>query len=152
MNQEYRELFDILKCFARDIRCCSQGETFFGAFTFQQFVILDIIAQRKEIPLNELHGLLAVEKSTTTRLVNPLIARGVLMRTKAAHDSRAAMLGLTPEGKELHNKVWSCLEIFFRDILRNIPASRKGDVLDCAGILVKAIRTTIDQTNCCCRK
>ncbi len=149
MNQDYRELFDILKCFARDIRCCSQGETFFGEFTFQQFVILDIIAQRKEIPMNELHGLLSVEKSTTTRLVNPLITKGVLTRTKAAHDSRAAMLALTPEGKELHKKVWACLSVFFRDVLKNVPASRKGDVLDCARVLVKAIRAAIDQTSCC---
>lgn len=152
MNQDYRELFDILKCFARDIRCCSQGEIFFGEFTFQQFVILDIIAQREELPMNELHGLLAVEKSTTTRLVNPLIAKGVLKRTKAAHDSRAAMLELTPEGKELHKKVWACLTVFFRDVLKNIPASRKGAVLDSARILVKAIRATLDRTDCCCRK
>lgn len=149
MNRDYRNLLEILKCFARDIRCCSQGDTFFGDFTFQQFVILDIIAQRKELQLNDLHGLLAVEKSTTTRLVNPLIRRGFLKRTKAAHDSRAATLELTPEGKEVHKKVWSCLSLFFRGILRNMPSSKKSEVLDSAKILAKAIRTTIDETGCC---
>jgi DNA-binding MarR family transcriptional regulator len=152
MNKDHKDLLEILKCFAREIRCCSQDETFFGAFTFQQFVIVDIIAQRKEIPMNELHALLAVEKSTTTRLVNPLIRKGFLKRTKSPHDSRAARLELTPEGKEIHKKVWDCLAVFFRGILKNIPVSRKSEVLESAKILIKAIRATMDETGCCCRK
>lgn len=149
MNRDYRDLLEILKCFARDIRCCSRDDKFFGAFTFQQFAILDIIAQKKEIPMNELHGILAVEKSTTTRLVNPLIRKGFLKRTQALHDSRAARLELTPAGKEVHQKVWSCLMVFFQGILKNIPASRKSEVLESTKVLIKAIRAAIDETGCC---
>ena len=76
-QEEYRDLLEILQGCAREMRCCSQDETFFGAVTFNQFIILDLIAQKKEMPLSDLHGLLAVEKSTTTRLLNPLIRKGL---------------------------------------------------------------------------
>jgi DNA-binding MarR family transcriptional regulator len=41
--------------------------------TFHQFLILDAVAARRGLELAALHGILAVQKSTTTRLVTPLL-------------------------------------------------------------------------------
>jgi len=86
-------------------RCCRQDVAFCEGVTFHQFMILDAVARKKEMQISELHKLLAVEKSTTTRLVNPLIQKRLLKREKAQHDSRAATLILTEEGKKIHQKV-----------------------------------------------
>lgn len=150
-REECRDMLEIMKGCAREIRCCSQDETFFGALTFNQFIILDLVAQKKEMPLADLHGLLAVEKSTTTRLLNPLVRKGLLTRDKSSHDSRAAKLRLTPEGKSIHKKVWSCLDVFFQGILNNLPESRKSEVLESVKAFINAIRATMDQ-NCCSSK
>ena len=88
----------------------------------------------------DLHQILSVEKSTTTRLVNPLIQKGLLRRNKTQNDSRAAKLVLTEEGIKVHQKVWSCLTDFFQKVNRNIPEKTKDDVLKSVETFILAIK------------
>ena len=121
LNKNCREIFEILMTLAREIRCCSRDEAICGGITFHQFVILDAVAKKKGLDLADLHKILSVEKSTTTRLVNPLLQKGLLKRDRSERDSRAAKLTLTEEGMEIHRKVWMCLGGFFENITRNVP-------------------------------
>ncbi len=133
----------------REIRCCSRDEAICLGVTFHQFVILDAVAEKGEMDLAELHGVLSVEKSTTTRLVNPLLRRGLLRREKAPHDSRAVKLALTEAGRETHLKVRDCLLAFFAGIDRNIPAGQRDGVLEAVRIFATAIRKAAAQCRCC---
>src|SRR5512133_3136306 len=99
LDMKCRELFEIIMGLAREIRCCSRDEAICGNVTFHQFVILDAVVKKGELGLADLHQILSVEKSTTTRLVNPLIRKGLLKRDRAVHDSRAATLSVTEEGR-----------------------------------------------------
>jgi DNA-binding MarR family transcriptional regulator len=58
------------------------------------------------------HKILSVEKNTTTRLVNPLVNQGLVVRQKLEGDSRAINLSLTQEGKEVYPKARKCLAGF----------------------------------------
>ncbi|MHB9097908.1 MAG: MarR family winged helix-turn-helix transcriptional regulator, partial [Syntrophales bacterium] len=127
LDTKCRELFEIIMGLAREIRCCSRDEAICGNVTFHQFIILDAVVKKGELRLADLHQILSVEKSTTTRLVNPLIRKGLLMRDRATHDSRAATLSVTEEGVETHRKVWACLGGFFGGITQNIPGGRKEE-------------------------
>ena len=127
-EENQREILTLMLNLAREIRCCSRDEAFCGNVTFQQFVILDAVAQAGALDLAALHGILAVEKSTTTRLVDPLLRKGLLNRDKAAHDSRAATLSLTGEGRRTHAEVWDCLSGFFDAIARNIGEEEREAV------------------------
>lgn len=92
------------------LRCCRQDEVFcVGEVTFSQFVILDAVAGCGTLDMAELHKLLSADKSTTTRLIAPLIGRRLLVRERASLDSRAAMLTLTGEGKTVHRKALQSL-------------------------------------------
>lgn len=137
-----REIFGLMLALAREIRCCSREETFCGDLTFQQFAILDAVAQAGELDLAALHGILAVEKSTTTRLLDPLLRRGLLSRRKAAHDSRAARLSLTAAGRRTHGEVWACLSDFLAALSRQFGEGERAAVFDAvrrfAGALGKA--------------
>jgi len=108
------EMMEVFGGLSRVLRCCCRDEAFCADVTFHQFLILDAIAKQKEISLADLHKFLSVEKSTTTRLVAPLIGKGLLQREKADHDSRAVKLLLTPKGRKTYRKVLICLENFFR--------------------------------------
>ena len=99
--------------------------------------------------LTDLHQILSVEKSTTTRQVNPLIQRGLLKRDRAAHDSRAAMLRVTKEGMEIHGKAWGCLEGFFDGIVQNIPVGNRKEVLAAMKVFTMAMRKAADACRCC---
>jgi DNA-binding MarR family transcriptional regulator len=161
LEKNGREIFDVLMRLSRETRCCSRDEAICGNVTFHQFAILDAVSGKGELGLAELHGILSVEKSTTTRLVEPLIRKGLLKRDRDAHDSRAARLSLTEEGRETHRKVWECLAGFFEGIAGNIPEDQRADVLNAVKIFAAAMRKTVIVSRCdgltsppagCCEK
>jgi DNA-binding MarR family transcriptional regulator len=149
LDKNCREIFEILMALSRGIRCCSRDEAICGGVTFHQFVILDAVAKRQGLGLADLHKILSVEKSTTTRLVNPLLQKGLLKRDKADHDSRAATLTLTEEGVETHRRVWMCLGGFFENITRNIPEDRQEKVLEAVKVFTEAMRRAAKDCRCC---
>ena len=149
LDKNCREIMEVIMSFSREVRCCSRDETICQGVTFHQFMILDAVAKKGELGLAELHGILSVEKSTTTRLVNPLIQKGLLKRDRATHDSRAARLTLTEEGRETHRRVWLCLAGFFQNITRHIPEAQRKAVLESVRVFTEAIRSAAVACRCC---
>lgn len=134
---------------AQAARCCRQDTAFCEGVTFQQFVILDAVVKNKGLNISDLHRILSVEKSTTTRLVNPLIQKGLLTRTRSNLDSRAFVLTLAKEGRIIHRNVHICLEDFFNKIARNLPEDKKGDILKAVQIFINAIKNAAGVCGCC---
>ena len=130
-------------------RCCRQDNAFCEGVTFHQFVILDAVVKNKGLNISDLHGILSVEKSTTTRMVNPLIQKGLLTKERSNLDSRAFVLALTNEGRIVHRNVHVCLEDFFNKIADNLPAGRKDDVLQAVQIFIDAIKNAAGVCRCC---
>lgn len=148
MIENHREILEIMTGLAHKLRCCRQDEAFCADVTFHQFVILDSVAKKKGLLLADLHRILAVEKSTTTRLVNPLIQKGLLQRDKAMHDSRAVRLVMTKEGREIHKKVWACLANYFQGVVCNIPEDKRDEVLESVRIFMNALGNSATECNC----
>ena len=143
-----KELLEVFGGLSQVLRCCCRDEAFCEGVTFHQFLILNAVAKDRELYMADLHKLLAVEKSTTTRLVNPLIKKGLLKRDKSGHDSRAVKLTLTKAGKETHQKVDVCLSNFFERVLGEIPAKKRSDVLKSVKIFIEAIRASANSCTC----
>ncbi|UCF56837.1 MAG: MarR family transcriptional regulator, partial [Deltaproteobacteria bacterium] len=70
-------MFSLMSELARAVRCCQQEAVFCENVTFSQFFILDMVAEKGKLKLSELHQILSVDKSTTTRLINPLVKQGL---------------------------------------------------------------------------
>jgi DNA-binding MarR family transcriptional regulator len=130
-------------------RCCRQDAAFCEGVTFQQFVILDALAKNKELNISDMHGILSVEKSTTTRLVKPLIQKGLVKREKSRLDSRSFVLILTEEGGHIHQNVQRCLADFLSSIESNLPAGKKDDILRAVQIFFNAVKDAAGGSNCC---
>jgi DNA-binding MarR family transcriptional regulator len=130
-------------------RCCRQDTAFCEGVTFQQFVILDALAKNKELNISDMHGILSVEKSTTTRLVNPLIQKGLVKREKSRVDSRSFVLTLTKEGKNVQQSVQRCLADFLTSIESNLPAGKKDDILQSVQIFFNAVKNAAGGYTCC---
>lgn len=148
-NIQHSDLLEILTGMAQVTRCCRQDVAFCEGVTFHQFMILDAVAGAKEFYMADLHKLLSVEKSTTTRLVEPLIKKGLVRREKSDLDSRAVKLALTDEGRATHQRITNCLADFFERVLCNIGADKKKDVLESVRIFIEAIKNAAN--TCCCR-
>lgn len=149
MNRQNSELMEIFTGMAQVTRCCKQDAAFCEGVTFNQFMILDAVAKAKELPMSELHSLLGVEKSTTTRLVNPLLQKGLLIRKRAAHDSRAVTLVLTDEGRKTHQKVTLCLAGFLQNITASIPEDKRDEILEAIRVFIRAIKDVATGYSCC---
>jgi len=149
VEENIGELIEVLGGLVQVMRSCCRDEAFCEGVTLHQFMILDAVAKEKELHIADLHKILSVEKSTTTRLVNPLINKGLLRRDKADYDSRAAKLILTGKGNETYRKVQICLVNFFQRVLGNIPANRRTEILESVQSFITAIRKSANGCNCC---
>lgn len=129
-------------------RCCRQDTIFCEGVTLSQFLILDALATQGRLKMANLHSVLAVEKSTTTRLVRPLIERELVRREKADDDLRATYLRITPEGEKTYRKVWGCFTEFAGTIQGKIPEDDRPDVYRALSIILDAIRDTSSVCSC----
>ncbi len=142
------EFLALISDLCQAARCCRQDAVFCEDVTFTQFLILDQIAKRGDLKMSELHNILSVDKSTTTRLVNPLVRKGLVERAKSGHDSRAVNLKLTQPGEEVHKKVWLCLDGFVEAIRKRIPEEKKADVYGAVKLFINAVKDASSACSC----
>ena len=135
-----REMFSLLSELSRAVRCCQQEAVFCENVTFSQFFILDLIAEKGKLKLAELHKILSVDKSTTTRLVSPLVRQGLILREKSDNDSRAVDLRLTKQGESVWKQVWECISRFVDAIQGGIPEEKRAEVYQNVKVFLHAMR------------
>ena len=143
-----REMFSLISELSRAVRCCQQESFFCENVTFSQFFILNVVAENGGLKLSELHKILAVDKSTTTRLVNPLVKQGFVLKEKSNHDSRAVNLRLTKKGKSVRQKVWDCLSGFVDTVQMGIPEEKRTEVFDAVRTFITAMRNACAAGQC----
>ena len=143
-----REIFTLISELMRTLRCCQQESVFCENVTLSQFFILDAVGEKKELRLSELHEILSVDKSTTTRLVNPLVKQGLVRRDKSNHDSRAVNLRLTRKGKAVREKVWVCLAGFLDGIQKGISKENGPGVLESVRLFLGAVQSACATGQC----
>ena len=133
----FQDLVKVMRSFQSEAVLCE-------GVTFAQFCILDYAAARGgRLDLSELHGLLSVEKSTTTRMVDPLITRGLVLREKSEHDLRAIEIVLTAKGRNVHKDVWECVSGFIDGVIEQIPGDKRVGVME-------GLQDFIRSINQCC--
>jgi DNA-binding MarR family transcriptional regulator len=150
INQNNQEVLSLISDLSQVVRCCRREAVFCEDVTFSQFLILDQVAKKGDLKMLDLHQILSVDKSTTTRLVNPLVSQGLIERERFDHDSRAVNLRLTPAGEEVHRKVWSSFEGFIDAIGRVIPDKKKRIVYEAVKLFINAVKNA--SPTCPCNK
>ena len=144
-----RHMLSIISALSRAIRCCQQEDTFCENVTFTQFTILDAVGKTGTLRLSDLHNIPVVEKSTTTRLVAPLVNQGLIVRKKSQQDSRAITLQLTDEGKAVLKRVWVCLSRLFNAIEESLPEDKRADIYMAVKVFTQAVEKACTAGTCC---
>lgn len=135
-----RKMFFLLSDLCKTVRWCRQDSVFCDNITFTQFFILDAIAKKDKLKMADLHRILAVDKSTTTRLLNPLVNQGLIRRDKSKSDQRAVDLTLKEKGRETHGRAWTCIEGFVQAINEGIPEERRAVLYEDLRLFAQAVR------------
>ena len=147
-NKSHRRMLSLISNLSRAIRCCQQEGSFCENVTFTQFVILETVSKAGTLPLSDLHGILNVEKSTTTRLVGPLVNQGLIVREKSPQDSRAVTLKLTPEGSIVLKRVWDCFSRALNAIEEELPEQNRAEIYKAVRMFSRAVERACNEGVC----
>ena len=140
-----QDIYSLIRELAKALRMFQEGAVFCEDITFTQFVILDYIREAERLKLSDLHKLLSVEKSTTTRLLDPLVRKKLIVKDKSLYDSRAIELELTKEGMRIYDSVSVCMEDLLNQLTRILPEDERHQ-------LVGSLSTFVDSVFRCCGK
>ncbi|MEQ8174862.1 MAG: MarR family winged helix-turn-helix transcriptional regulator [Syntrophomonadaceae bacterium] len=138
-------LFSISKA----LRFCQQEEICGESITFIQFNIMNLISDSQRMKMAELHAALSVDKSTTTRLIEPLVNRNLIIKEKSPEDSRVVMLRLSEEGQEMRDRAWECLKGFINSVEARIPAEQRAGIYQAVRLFTDALQESC--CSCSCR-
>jgi DNA-binding MarR family transcriptional regulator len=149
-TEHNKKMLSVISDLCQVVRFCRQDDVFCENITFSQFNVLNTISEKGTMKMADLHRALSVEKSTTTRLVNPLVRKGLVRRQKSPQDGRAADLTLTSEGHKTLANVWACLEEFVESIYAGIPQHERSTVHRALKMFIGAVRNA--PRTCQCRQ
>lgn len=148
-NPVERNMLSLLLELCQVVRFCRQDAMFCEDVTFSQFIILDRVSEKGSLNMSELRQILAVDKSTATRLVNPLVKKCLIDRGKSKNDSRAVTLRLTAAGEDVHRKVWLCLKDFVDAVSAGIPEEKREHVYGALKVFIRAVKNASSVCSCC---
>jgi DNA-binding MarR family transcriptional regulator len=98
LNRAISELVRVYRCRDRDRICCYD-------VSVTQCHALEAIADKGPVTMNELAGLLYLDKSTASRVVDALERKAYIERRENPGDKRALQLMATPSGRRLMRRI-----------------------------------------------
>lgn len=143
-----RELLCLLTEMTKTTRCCQQDAILGGCVTFSQFYILDLVGKHGTLQLSDLHNFLEVEKSTSTRLIEPLVQQGFIVKEKSEIDCRAINLVLTDKGQQTKIELWERLNAFMEKLSAEIPMDKQEEIYHNVLLFLKAVKSVL-KDSCC---
>jgi DNA-binding MarR family transcriptional regulator len=96
------------------------------------------LSEIKALSQGELAERLRLEKSTISRLVRQLMARGWVERTPLREDGRVMMVRLSKEGRKAAERLLQARRARFSRLLAAIPEAKRSAVVEAISTLVEA--------------
>ncbi len=135
------KIIDIVRELSRTLRFFDRKSQDNTGVTLNQCYMLDLIRENKIMPLSELHERLGIDKSTTTRLIEPLLKRGLLEKMKSQQDKRASYVVITKNGEEVFHNARNRSFVAIRKVLEEIPEEKHLQVVESIDLLLEAFNT-----------
>ena len=73
--------------------------------TYTQYIVLLVLWENDDISVKEIGSKLYLDSGTLTPLINKLIKKGYIRKSRSKIDERELIISLTKEGKELKEKI-----------------------------------------------
>jgi len=148
MVEEHLEIYALIRHLIRSLRLFQSESIFCEGITFTQYTILDYVSRNQNTGMTELGKFLDVEKSTTTRLVNALIAKKYLEKSKNQNDLRETHLRLTATGEKKNNLVRICMARFLEDMLKKMDKKTKSAMISSISLFSGLVSDCCRKTHC----
>ena len=106
--------------------------------TMAQCHALVEIGRAKRISLIELSETIGLESSTISRTVNHLVNAGMVHREVDPANRRYITISLTEDGQQIFDGIETCMNLYYKQLLRKIPPEKQTEVLESIQILLDA--------------
>ncbi|MFM2393517.1 MAG: hypothetical protein RLZZ546_1499 [Bacteroidota bacterium] len=124
-KEQELEVLDIVFKMDKTLRVLERAFNETHELTLNQCRILMMIKNKSYIELSFLNKALNVDKSTTTRLVRPLLVNDYIEKFFQFGDKRKIYIRLSEKGQELIIPIEEKLSEISKNVLKNIPAGKR---------------------------
>jgi DNA-binding MarR family transcriptional regulator len=115
--------------------------------TASQGYVLLALPEMDSISMNDLSLKMRLANSTMTRMVDQLVQRGLVNRAADDQDRRIVLIHLTEQGQDVRTRLKNSLQVFFSQVLGDLPEDQRGEILQSLEILNQSILKTLK--SCC---
>lgn len=144
LHRTLEDLIRLIQFRDRDRICCHD-------ISVSQSYALEALAAAGPLRLNELAGRLYLDKSTMSRVVDGLVAKGYAERARHPEDGRAVLLAATPAGRALFERIEEDLLAEVRAVLVELEPEVRRATVRLLGRLVRAAEGRVEVSSGCCR-
>jgi DNA-binding MarR family transcriptional regulator len=124
-QEQENEVLDIIFSWDKKLRQLERSFNEHFDLTLNQCRILLLIKNKSYIELSYLNTALQVDKSTTTRLVRPLLVNEYIEKFYQFGDKRKIYIRLSEKGEEKIVPVETQLALISKNVLKGIPAGKR---------------------------
>jgi DNA-binding MarR family transcriptional regulator len=121
------EFGELLKLFLLDLQRLFRSKIVDGELTLSQILLISCIPD-ESIDMTSLAQQIGVDNSTLTRLVDVLIRRDWVFKTKDTIDKRITLLGLTQKGEDIQNKIEDRIDYYGDMVYESIAVEDRDEV------------------------
>ena len=144
-NKGSHYLRELIRVLVRNLGILEKSEATCCGTTVAQCHAIVEIGRAKEMSLNELAHLLALDKSTMSRTTNNLVESGLVVRELHSEDRRYVTIKLTEEGRTVLESIEGSMELFYKSIFSEIPEDKREQVLESLQLIINAAK----KNKCC---
>jgi len=144
-NKGSHYLRELIRVLVRNLGILEKNEATCCGTTVAQCHAIVEIGRAKEMSLNELAQLLALDKSTMSRTTNNLVESGLVVRELHSEDRRYVTIKLTEEGRAVLQSIEGSMELYYKSIFSEIPEDKREQVLESLQLVINAAK----KNKCC---
>ena len=136
--EPHRQLRELIRQLERKTGAMNDSQMACCNITMAQCHALVEIGRAKRISLVELSEVIGLENSTLSRTVNHLVNAEMVNRDVDLANRRYITISLTEDGQQVFDGIETCMNLYYKQILRRIPEEKQTEVLESLKLLIDA--------------
>ena len=143
--QVQRHVYHLVRLYQSCDRMCLAER---GVGASQSYTLLSL-PQEDSLGMNELSEAMGLANSTTTRIVDQLVRKGLVRRKTDAADRRVVKVALTPKGQDLRHALDKEQQDFFKQAFDEIPKGERPVIVRCLEQITSLVSKAIEDYGAC---
>jgi len=140
LDRQAEHMHRLTKELLRKYQLRDRNEIICCGISISQCYALDLLGDHGEMAMQTLAQKMFLDKSTTSRVVDPLVKRKLIARRFDDADRRMILVALTPAGARLLTEIRDCQVQSQRQILERIPERQRRQLVESLDLLSHAVQ------------